>query len=433
MSSRGRRGAPERVAVIGAGVAGLSTAWFLQERSAHVTVYDRGGVAAGSSRGNAGWIVPGLVEPLPGPAIVRGAVNALLRPSGPLRIPMLPHRMPWRFLAGSARNCTIARWRRSMRSFAAVTPSARAAFDALCEAGVEVRVNDARPFLACFHTPPQRDAMSEELSRMRAAGQPVEFDPLSGDEARSIEGCLSDHVAAAIAVQGQQFLDPLAFVEALGTSARDRGAEFRLGEEVAAVTDSGSRVLVTTGTGAVAYDAVVLATGAWLDRLARPLGVRVPLAAGRGYSFSVDVQPTPTHPLYFPAQRIACTPTGGHLRVSGMMDFDRPDAPFDHRRSSALARSAALLISGADFASRHHEWVGPRPCTADGLPLVGATDSPRVFVSGGHGMWGMVLGPLCGQLLADLMSTGVAAPVLAPFDPVRRRRLQHGHSRIVRA
>ena len=149
--------------------------------------------------------------------------------------------------------------------------------------------------------------------------------------------------------------------------------------------------------------------------------MRIPVHAGRGYSFDVEVTPSPTHPLYFPAQRVACTPVGGRLRIAGMMEFRDADAPFDARRSAVLARAAAPMLTGVDVDARHNEWVGPRPCTADGLPLIGATRSARVFACGGHGMWGMVLGPVSGRLLAELVTTGKTPAALGPFDPMRRR------------
>jgi D-amino-acid dehydrogenase len=193
-----------------------------------------------------------------------------------------------------------------------------------------------------------------------------------------------------------------------------------MGEDVTNITEDGSQVLVSTAVeNAAPFDAVVIASGAWLSRLAKPLGVRVPVHAGRGYSFSVEVAPTPTHPLYFPTQRVACTPIHGRLRVAGMMEFRDADAPLDQRRTAALAQATAPMLHSAEFEDRQDEWVGPRPCTTDGLPLIGATDWPRVFACGGHGMWGMVLGPVSGRLLAELVTSGEADPVLAPFDPVR--------------
>jgi D-amino-acid dehydrogenase len=102
-----------------------------------------------------------------------------------------------------------------------------------------------------------------------------------------------------------------------------------------------------------------------------------------------------------------------------MMEFRRPEAPLDPRRIRAIVEAARPLLRGADLDGRTEEWVGSRPCTPDGLPLNGATASPRVFAAGGHGMWGITLGPLTGKLLAEQMVTGRRPAELAPFDPLR--------------
>ena len=102
-----------------------------------------------------------------------------------------------------------------------------------------------------------------------------------------------------------------------------------------------------------------------------------------------------------------------------MMEFRRPEAALDQRRIRAIAEAARPLLTGADLDSREDEWVGSRPCTIDGLPLIGATRSPRVFAAGGHGMWGITLGPVTGRLLAEQMVTGKRIAELAPFDPLR--------------
>lgn len=171
------------------------------------------------------------------------------------------------------------------------------------------------------------------------------------------------------------------------------------------------------------FDAVVLANGAWLNELARPFGVRQPVQAGRGYSFSVAADRVPSGPVYFPSQRVACTPlaspSGDRLRVAGMMEFRSPEAPLDARRIAAIVAATRPFLNGVDFEDREDEWVGSRPCTPDGLPLVGVTRSSRVFTAGGHGMWGVALGPVTGRLLAERIVSGDSHPVLAPFDPLR--------------
>ena len=127
----------------------------------------------------------------------------------------------------------------------------------------------------------------------------------------------------------------------------------------------------------------------------------------------------PAGPLYFPRQRVACTPMGHRLRVAGMMEFRRPgDAP-DPRRITAVVDAVRPFLAGVDLDERQDQWVGSRPCAADGLPLIGPTAAPRVFVAGGHGMWGIALGPVTGQLLAQCVVKGEVPAELAPFDPLR--------------
>ncbi|MFJ2721177.1 NAD(P)/FAD-dependent oxidoreductase [Streptomyces sp. NPDC087437] len=412
--------APSRVAVVGAGMVALSTAWFLQERGVDVTVYDREGVAAGSSWGNAGWLTPGLATPLPEPAVLTYGVRAVLSPSSPVYVPPSADPKLLRFLTGFARNSTASQWLRSMRALVPINSLALPSFDTLAEGGVEARTPEAKSFIAAYRTAAERKVLLEELEQIHSAGQTMEFDVLDGNEARGVEPSLSDEIGAAIRLHGQRYIDPGHYVHALADAVRARGGVIHEGTEVTEVRDETAGVTVVGGGGdGERFDAVVLATGAWLGRLARKFGVRSLVQAGRGYSFSVPVEHVPSGPVYFPAQRVACTPLGDRLRVAGMMEFRKPEAPLDARRVHAIAEAARPLLRGADLDARRDEWVGSRPCTTDGLPLIGATRSPRVFAAGGHGMWGITLGPATGRLLAETIVTGERPAQLAPFDPLR--------------
>ncbi|MFJ8716309.1 NAD(P)/FAD-dependent oxidoreductase [Streptomyces violaceus] len=183
------------------------------------------------------------------------------------------------------------------------------------------------------------------------------------------------------------------------------------GLEVTRIRDVGAGAVALASDGAsVRADAAVLASGAWLGGLAAPFGVRTPVQSGRGYSFSLPPDGLPTRPTYFAEQRVVCTPLGDRVRVAGMMEFTAPDRPPDPRRVQAIVNAARTLLPSADLTRRTDVWAGPRPCTPDGLPLVGPTRSPRVHVCGGHGMWGIALGPLSGKLLAESIVTGRRAP-----------------------
>jgi D-amino-acid dehydrogenase len=411
---------PERVAVVGAGMVGLATAWFLQERGVQVTVFEREHVAAGASWGNAGWLTPSLATPLPEPALLRpSGLIEVLNPSSALYVPLAPNARLLRFLAGFARHCTSRSWATAMSAYVTVNRRALEAFDALAEGRVAEPTHPARPFLACYRSTRDCEVMLDKLRHIQATGQAVEFEVLSGEQARKAEPALSDIVAAAIRLHGQRFINPGRFVHALGDAVRARGGVLHEGLAIRNVRDTAGDVAVQTSTGQQhGFDAVVLATGTWLGQLARRFGVRTTVQSGRGYSFSVPVERLPCGPVYFHAQRVACTPLGDRLRVSGMMEFRAPDHALERRAISNVVQAARPLLRGADFKARSDEWVGSRPCTPDGLPLIGPTDSPRIFVAGGHGMWGITLGPLTGQLLAQAI-TDRAPAELAPFNPLR--------------
>ncbi len=420
MSAMPSPSAPQHVAVVGAGMVGLATAWFLQERGVRVTVLDRTGVAAGASWGNAGWLTPGITTPLPEPAVLKYGVRAVLSPSSPVYVPPRADARLLRFLAGFTRHSTAAKWRTAMRAYIPMNSRAFDAFDALADGGLGASTQEAKSFLAAYRTEKERSVLLDELAHIRSAGQEIEFDVLTGAEAREVEPSLSDTVGAAIRLHGQRFVNPGEYVHALADAVRARGGSLVTGADVVDVRDEASGVrVVTAGGGDERYDAVVLATGTWLGGLARRFGVRTVVQAGRGYSFSVRIEHVPSGPVYFPAQRVACTPLGDRLRVAGMMEFRSAEAPLDQRRIRAIAEAARPLLRGTDLDARADEWVGSRPCTPDGLPLIGSTRSPRVFAAGGHGMWGITLGPLTGQLLAEQITTGRRPVELAPFDPLR--------------
>jgi glycine/D-amino acid oxidase-like deaminating enzyme len=420
MSSDPSSGAPRSVAVVGAGMVGLATAWFLQESGAEVTVYERDRVAAGASWGNAGWLTPSLVAPLPEPAVLRYGLRAVLSPRSPVHLPLRADRSLLRFLTAFVRNSTARQWRRGIGAYVPLNERALEAFDVLAAGGVTAPTHAAAPFLACFRRERDAEALVAELQAIRDAGQAdVVFGPLPGLRARAAEPVLSDAVGAAVQVHGQRYLHPPEFVRSLAQSVRARGGAVHEGVPVTALREEAGGVTVVTPDGGRRHDAVVVATGAWLPELAARFGVRQPVQAGRGYSFSVPVERMPAGPLYFPKQRVACTPLGSRLRVAGMMEFRRPGDPLDPRRLAAIADAVRPFLKGVHLEQRRSEWVGSRPVTADGLPLLGRTASSRVFVAGGHGMWGIALGPLTGLLMAQTVLKGEAPVELAPFDPLR--------------
>ena len=228
-----------------------------------------------------------------------------------------------------------------------------------------------------------------ELRQLENAGQTISVTALSGEALREQVPLASPAITAALSINGQRFVDPGRFVQALGQAVVERGATMRT-LEVRSVFSSGSGITVYPRSGKpLTADAAVIATGAWLSRLAGGR-VRVPVQAGRGYSFTVPVDRPIPGPIYLPDVRVACTPYHSALRVSGTMEFRDPHEPAVPARVGAIVASASPLLDGVRWAERSDIWVGPRPVTPDG------------------------------RLLAEQITTGKQPEALRDFDPLRR-------------
>jgi D-amino-acid dehydrogenase len=413
-----RIGSPRSAVVVGAGIVGLSTAWFLQEHGVEVTVVDRTGVAAGASWGNAGWISPGLTIPLNEPGVLRYGLRSLLNPAAPLHIPVTADPSLWSFLLRFAANCRWSVWTRAVHANRPFSEECIEAFDVLTSNGVAAETV-AAPITAAFTGRRPAEGLLAELRRLADAGQSVDYTVLTGDELREHVPLAGPGLTVGVRIENQRYVDPGRFVHALGQAVTARGAVMEK-RTVTAVRADGSGVRVETADGPTfTTDVAVLAAGAWLSRLAAPHGVRVPVQAGRGYSFTAPVRRPVPGPVYLPEVRVACTPYQGALRVAGTMEFRGPDEPAVPARLEAIVASARPLLDGVAWDERTDAWVGPRPVTTDGRPLIGATRTPGVYVAGGHGMWGLTQGPITGRLLAEQITTGKPPAALHDVSPLR--------------
>lgn len=415
---------PESAIVVGAGMVGLSAALHLRHAGLEVTVLEEEGPGAGASWGNAGWLTPEIATPLPEPSIIKTGVKAMVSVNSPVYVPPRADMNLAKFLVGFLRNSTAAKWREGMAALMPLNELTMESYDQLEAMGVQETTHPT-DFIAAFAKEGQEQGLLQEFEDIRAAGYPVDAERLTGQQVREYAPAVSENVASGVKLGGTRFINPPKYVDALAAACQKAGVKFVTGK--AYKIDGGS----ITRPASVLYkdsfdqpdnlvgDVVVAATGTELPKLLKPFGVNMVVQAGRGYSFTVPVDPMPKMPLYFAHERVACTPLGDRYRIAGMMEFRRHDEPLDKRRIQAIIRATEPLLAGADFSDRQDEWVGSRPVTADGLPLVGPTKSPRVIAAGGHGMWGITQGPLTGQLIAEYVTTGEVPEMMLPFDPLR--------------
>jgi D-amino-acid dehydrogenase len=418
MTATAETGAPGRAIVVGGGIVGLSCAWSLQEHGVEVEVVDRRHPGAGASWGNAGLVAPALTVPLPEPSILRYGLRAVLDPRSPVALRLPPSRRVVGFLAGMVGNCTAARWRRAMGFYRPLNELIFDAFERQQAGGVKAGTTEA-DLLAGFEHSSEAAGLLAELRGVANAGLDVSLEVLTGDQARSAEPHLSEAITKAVVVRGQRYITPSSYVSALAEQVRTRGGKITDGTAVTGVRRCGKRIVVSSGFDELEADAAVLAVGSWLAPLARPHGVRVRVQAGRGYSFTVPCRTPLRHPIYLPSTRVAITPDKDRARLAGVMEFAGADAPPGRTRIPSMVRGVRPLVEGIDVDDRSDEWVGARPLTTDGIPLVGATRTPGVYVAGGHGMWGVTLGPLTGRLLAERMVTGQTPAEMEALDPLR--------------
>ena len=390
-----------RIAIIGAGVVGLSSALALIERGADVTVFDREGVAAGASRGNAGIFADYAVLPESTPDMLRQVPRMLLQPDGPLslRWRYLPRIAPWllRFLAagrpGRARHGTLA--------MAALMAHVRGDWDHLLS---QIGAEDLRVTRGALLAYTSRRAFQADRAGWQAKAEhgACDVEPVMGERLHEMEPSLTRDLHYAIHLPNlSHCLNPHGLVERLACAVQQRGGELRL-REVAGVTptETGVRLRLPEG-GAVDYDRVVLCAGAHSTALTRSLGLKIPLETERGYNVTLpDSGVTLSRPVSIPEKGYYMTPMSVGLRIGGGVELAGLKAPPRWSRVEVMARHAETMLPGLNRAGEAR-WMGFRPVMPDTLPVIGpAPGAERVVLAFGHGHLGLTLGATTGQMVA---------------------------------
>jgi D-amino-acid dehydrogenase len=253
---------------------------------------------------------------------------------------------------------------------------------------------------------------------------------LSPAAARELEPGLRPTIAGAVHYPDEAHCDPRAFVTALIDAARDLGADVQTSTEVLRFHRTTGRIArLETADGTTNVGSLVLAAGTWSRQLARQLGLHLPLEGAKGYHVEVDAGPPRLGlPIYMEESRVIATPIGNRLRFAGTLELSGIDMTVDPVRVAALPRAARRSLTlPAELASAR-TWSGLRPCTPDGLPIIGTADGvDNMVLATGHAMLGITLAPATGEIVAELISGEPCSYDLDAFAPGRFRSLLRPH------
>lgn len=411
------RGTTADVIVIGAGAVGASVAYELTRAGARVTVVDAAErVGDGCSAANAGLLTPSHVEPLANPANVMAGLRSLSQPAGPFAMKPRPHLLPWmlQFLT-AVRPRQIALRAARLKELAGRSLEMHEEY---AKSGLETGF--VRSGVLDVYVTTKR------FARVRAAlpdsGCVRALDP---DDVRRWAPSLGA-LAGAVLHPDEAHCDGRRFVEAVCAAAGERGAQFRLGTKVTRVlTESGRALGVETDKGRLSADHVVVAGGMGGGSLARTAGCRLPLQAGKGYA--IDVATSGGHPdipVSFKEMRIVATPYPDRLRVCGTFELTGADHSINRRRMTGVLDGVRAALPGLAVNDVVEARAGLRPCSPDGLPYVGRTRMAENLVfAAGHGMWGLTLGPVTGELVTRGIVDGAPTLHEAALSPDRFGRL----------
>lgn len=410
MSSRAPSTTP-RVLVVGGGVIGLSCAYYLARGGARVTVLERRRIGAGASSGNAGTVSAGH-PPLNRPGRVSAAVRQVLDSTSPLYIQPRWDPALWRWLVGFARYCTDEHVKHAMGVMAPLGKDALRLFETLLrEERIECGYRGSGYYDVCSTEEGLENARHEAEIIERYGYHP---EPLDGDELRRREPALAHDVVGGVYYPEAATLRPSLFLERLAGVCRKMGVEIREGAEVAALNVAAGRVtgVQVGGAGRLeGADVVILAAGPWVVPLAAQVDVRLPVQPGKGYHRDIEIGPNGAPPLRVACvlneTSVFCTPMDTYVRFAGTMEFSGMNHALRPERLRQLSRAARDAFPALGTARPNSQWVGLRPMSVDGLPIVGTLGGvDGLFVATGHGMLGLTLGPVTGEIVANLVLAG---------------------------
>lgn len=411
------------VTVIGAGIIGANVALELQRQGAKVLLIDKGKPGAGCSFANAGWVTPAFAMPLAQPGMFLKSIRWLLDPDSPLHIKPAPSLSLAKWLLSFTRAMNQKQMEESVKVLAELSKYSLDFYAALAARSSTAIGFEKKGLLLVSAEEAGVRYAQLELRLMEAAG--IRGTAMGRDELLAAEPALKPLVKGGVLFPDEAHLEPHQATLAVHDEFVRAGGECWFECPIQGFqTNERAIEKVVTPKGRITPGLVVLAAGTWTRELAEQLGCSIPLLGGKGYSMNVrSTGNDPRRPIMIVEKKIAITPRANGLRIAGTLELVNQD--FSHR-----ARKVKAIHQGAkDYLHLNEEeaatdlWCGLRPCTPDGVPLIGFSGRVRnLFYSVGHQMLGLQTAPGSAKLAAELIGMKPTFVDPRPFRPERYER-----------
>ncbi len=399
-----------KIVILGAGVVGVTSAWYLAKAGHSVTVIDRQPAAAlETSFANAGEVSPGYSSPWAAPGIPMKAMKWLFMEHAPLIIRPTADPAAWRWMGQMLRNCTSARYSVNKSRMVRIAEYSRDCLMALRdETGIQYDQR-TQGTLEVFRTQKQFDGIAKDVAVLKAGG--VAYEILDRDGCAAAEpGLLAskDKIVGGLRLPGDETGDCFMFTTELAKLAEQAGVTFLYDTGILRPITEGNRVkAIETTKGTLEADTFIGALGSYTPQFLKPLGIDLPVYPVKGYSITVPIINTaraPVSTVMDEAHKIAITRLGDRIRVGGMAEIAGFSKDLPAKRQATLTHSIEDLFGGAGDQSQAKFWSGLRPMTPDGTPVIGPTRYTNLYLNTGHGTLGWTMACGSARVLADMVS-----------------------------
>ncbi|TFW32476.1 D-amino acid dehydrogenase [Massilia horti] len=399
-----------KIIVLGSGVIGTTSAYYLAKAGHEVTVIDRQ-PAAGmeTSFGNAGEISPGYATPWAGPGVPLKAIKWLMMKYSPLVVRPKFDMQMWSWMLQMLANCNHKSYEINKSRMVRVAEYSR---DVLKQLRVDTGIQyDERTegTLQLFRTQQQLDAAATDIAVLQQSGVPYHLlDPKGCEAAEPALARVRGKFVGGLQLPGDETGDCFKFTQALAEMARELGVKFRHNVTIERLATEGDKVTgVVTSQGDLKADTYVLALGSYSPFLLRQIGIKIPVYPVKGYSITVpiaDASGAPESTVMDETFKVAITRLGDRIRVGGTAEIAGYDLTLRTERRAILEHSVTDLFPQGGDVSQASFWCGLRPNTPDGTPVVGPTPLRNLFLNTGHGTLGWTMACGSARVTADLVS-----------------------------